>query len=191
MSLIECDISKKYLPSQLLGLDVLPDSIDVDSLKVLLKKNKDIKEELTSDMCTSCGGFCCKSMGCGISPEDIISVDYDTIKKLLDTGFVSIDCCSDEDEEEYCNTLFLRMRNIGADAIDISADCGMCSILTQTGCSLDFEYRPKNGRTLSLCFSEDANTKQYNKLDCIKDWYQYNDILLKIIDESQEEYNED
>jgi hypothetical protein len=131
-------------------------------------------------------------MGCQISPNDLISVDKETIKKLLDTGMVSIDWWDDlEIDNKYIgNGYYLRMRNMASDIVDASWG-GICSILTKTGCPLDFKYRPMGGRTLSpvLCKRSDlkdsdiAEAGGYSKLDAVKEWNQYHDILEELRDE--------
>lgn len=171
----------------------IPDSVDVEILKSLFKENNDEENKYTCyEECTSCKGECCKSMGCQISPRDLVSVDKETIKKLLDTGMISIDWWVNlKVNNEYIgNGYYIRMRNIDSDVVDASWG-GICSILTKTGCPLDFKHRPMGGRKLSplICKmndSEDSDSMkidEYSKYDCVLEWLPYHDILSDLEDE--------
>lgn len=170
----------------------IPNEVDVSSLIKFIKPNMDNKDEFNDDKkCRECKGQCCKNMGCYISPDDLISTDEETLRKLLDTGFVSIDWwdCLTVEEDNYCgNGYYLRMRNIDANIVD-PAYFGICKILTNTGCSLDFEHRPKGGRQLPARFcggkrkDEEFEEAAYTKFKCVMDWYPYVSLLEELSSE--------
>lgn len=178
-------------------IEELPDFLDVNILRLLFVKNTD-NEDMMSDKnkCSKCGGYCCKSMGCHISPFDLISIDKDDIKKLLNTGFVSIDWWDNFEQDDYYGPgYYLRMRNKNSNIVD-PAYIGICSILTQAGCALEFQYRPKGGRSLSPYFCNNPNAteeeheeKTYTKYKCVLEWHKYHNILKELVDELQEQNN--
>ena len=138
-----------------------------------------MKDFKNNDYCKKCKGTCCKRMGCHLSPEDINGdITYDKLKRLLDTGNYSIDWWEGEESLYY-----IRMRNKNANIIDPSWG-GECVLLTENGCSLNFENRSKGGRMLLARINEFEKCKDYySKEDCVHDWQQYSNILKKLFDE--------
>lgn len=139
---------------------------------------------INSEICTNCGGMCCKHMGCHIAPSDLKEVTYDYIKDMIMTGTVSLDYWEGnpfEDDRDIERAYFLRMRNKGAAICDASWG-GECIILTDHGCPLSFKDRPKGARLL-VPQEKGECILEYDKQVCAKDWYQYNDILDKIWNE--------
>ena len=57
-------------------------------------------------------------------------------------------------------------------------------LLTEEGCSLSYEERPKGGRLLIP--SDHQCEVKYTKQDVACDWYEYRDILEKLEGEFQE-----
>lgn len=153
----------------------------IDSFVELIKPNNDDEKiYCNEEACKECRGVCCKNMGCCISPDDLKSVDYDSLKKLLDTGLVSIDWYESLDHAGYSeNGYYLRMRNQNADVID-PAYCGVCSILTNNGCPLDFKHRPKGGRLLNANTCENKDPT-YSNYECALDWIPHFSILKRLI----------
>lgn len=135
------------------------------------------------ELCTKCKGRCCKSCGCHYSPEDFKDLSYEGLKREIDKGYISIDWWEGnpfEDERNISRGLFLRIRNINSSIVDASWG-GRCVLLTEQGCPLDYENRPKGARLLIP--SEKGCKLEYDKQDCAKDWYRYSDILLRLYDE--------
>ena len=136
---------------------------------------------VNKDVCSKCGGICCRSMGCHISPSNLKEVTYDYIKKMLDTGFVSIDYWDGDpitDKNNGERAYFLRMRNVNAPVADPSWG-GQCILLTSKGCPLQFKDRPLGARLLVPKENEEC-IPEYTKQDCAKDWFKYNDILDRL-----------
>lgn len=136
------------------------------------------------ELCSKCKGKCCKSMGCHFSPDDFEDLSYKGLKKEIDKGYISIDWWEgnpfDSDKREYIpRALFLRIRNRNADVVNASWG-GVCSLLSDTGCTLSYDKRPKGGRDLIPAEPECKIT--YTKDQCARDWYKYDDILKRLED---------
>ena len=135
------------------------------------------------EICKSCGGICCKSMGCHYSPDDFKDLSFEGLKQEIDKGYISIDWWNKnpfEDERNIYRAYFLRVRNIDSEIID-PAYRGKCSLLTDVGCLLSYKYRPKGGRTLIPALNNNCIVK-YDKQDCAKEWYEYNEVLCELVE---------
>ena len=144
------------------------------------------------EMCKKCGGSCCRNMGCHYSPDDFDNITYESLKEKIEEGYISIDWWDgnpfDEEDEEYeifenkyINALYLRIRNEDADIVDPSWG-GRCSLLTDEGCSLSFEERPMGAKALYPNYPYGCE-QNYTKHQCAKDWFKYEDILIKLKEE--------
>lgn len=135
---------------------------------------------LSDSICAGCGGRCCKTMGCSLAPEDMLKASEgrettrDNVEYLLQNGQFAIDSFQVGGRPFY----FLRMKHkcftfIGVDAM------GECTALTDVGCSLAFEDRPKGGRMLEG--REDGRcTQHYTQEMMIADWQPYQELLQSI-----------
>lgn len=135
------------------------------------------------EICSKCKGFCCKRMGCHFSPDDFKDLTFESLKKEIDKGYISIDWWEGnpfKDDRYIDKAYYLRIRNENADVVDPSWG-GRCSLLTDEGCMLSYNERPKGGRLL-IPNETDRCEIRYSKLDSAKDWYKYNDVLLKLED---------
>lgn len=155
--------------------------------KYFIPSNDTLNENRT--VCKECGGQCCKSMGCHISPNDLREITVESVIALMDeTNCISIDWYEghpiDKDKCDPC--YFLRIKNQGANMIDPSWG-GQCCLLQSDGCPLLFQYRPMGGRRLQLTGNQVAEcTVDYSKEQCVVDWQPYQDILVKVYDHYQE-----
>lgn len=134
------------------------------------------------EICTKCGGVCCKQMGCHFSPQDFKLVTFYTLKHEIDKGFISIDWWegnaeNEEDEETRTRTYFLRMRNVDAPVVDPSYG-GRCKVLTDTGCPLSYDERPMGGRMLIPSTNGCGST--YGKRECAIDWLPFETTLVNL-----------
>lgn len=100
------------------------------------------------EMCSKCGGVCCKKYSGAYHPEDLNDGKPFTMESLealitREEDPVSIDWY--EDEDNLIDTLgrgyFIRPRHIGGDIVDPSWGAS-CINLTENGCKLPFEKRP-------------------------------------------------
>lgn len=135
---------------------------------------------LTDNICAQCRGRCCKTMGCSLDPEDMIralkgcAVTRENLEQLLQNGQFAIDSFQIGQRAFY----YLRMKHkcftfIGVDAM------GECISLTDEGCGLLFEDRPKGGRMLE---GKEAGgcVQHYTQEMMIADWEPWQDMLKEI-----------
>ena len=143
------------------------------------------------DLCASCGGKCCKRMGCEVFPEDVKewygSITEETIKKMIESGDFSIDWYEGY-SMEYRYGYYIRARNINAPIVDPSWG-GQCSCLTSYGCKFDFSHRPSGGRYLIPKMNENCASK-YDKRKVAEMWEPYFHILEKIKVEYEVNYSD-
>lgn len=143
------------------------------------------------EICKKCGGECCKSMGCHFSPDDFLKnggkITFEILKEKIEEGNISIDWWEGNpfnEERDIDRAYFLRMRNKNSKIVDPSW-CGECILLKSNGCPLQFEERPKGARFLMCGEDKEGNPMcelEYEKDECVIEWYEYNDILEKLVD---------
>ena len=136
-----------------------------------------------NEMCIMCRGKCCKTMGCHFSPDDFANLSFVFLKNEIAKDFISIDWW--EGDPRPNGTLqqvyFLRIRNKNANIIDPSWG-GFCCLLTDSGCSLKFEERPKSGRFLESKGDYNSCISHYTKKDSAIDWIPHQNVLEKLIE---------
>lgn len=94
--------------------------LNYDQFNSLMKTHTDDEKKNTSEMCKHCerkakrGLSCCEGMPCEIHPEDLKEITEENIRGLISSGLVSIDYWEGdtEDEEEYFDVPYLRMRAV-------------------------------------------------------------------------------
>ncbi|MBQ8597163.1 MAG: hypothetical protein IJ409_05160 [Lachnospiraceae bacterium] len=154
--------------------------------------------------CAECRGKCCRENGCCLSPEDLfraLSKINETInfRRMLqrelkehlltllkdEEGLYAIDRTVSSKGPFY----YLRMRHkcytfVGVDAM------GECVALTDVGCRLSGEERPKGGRFLKS--SPDRHCVQmYTMEEMCTDWEPYQKLLSEIYLEYEAIFKED
>lgn len=138
-------------------------------------------------VCTACGGHCCKQMpGCAY-PEDFGSNDLEIEQNLIErlsTKKWAVDYWVQEEGQGY----FLRpATEKGEWPIDPSWG-GRCNLLTDKGCPLSFENRPKGCRDLipnlndpgNCSYPEGGNGKESAKEAWKPYWNMIDKVLEKI-----------
>lgn len=151
--------------------------IDMNLFLKYIKPNTDEENNYCDyQLCGKCGGNCCKSMGCHISPDDLSEVTYESIRDLIESGCVSIDQW-EADKPIY----YLRMRNSNGKEYDLSWG-GICVLFGESGCPLEFSHRPKGARHL-IPSGDGRCNDVYSKSDCKDDWKKYQDILSKVLND--------
>lgn len=136
-------------------------------------------------ICHSCGGACCRNMGCHISPRDLPEISVDYILNMLKTGNYSIDYWEgDVFEKERGQTYYLRMRNVGSNIVDPSWGGKPCVMFSpEIGCKLSWENRPRGGKALIPQKDFNCSKTTYSKKDCVIEWYEFQNILDKVVRE--------
>ena len=158
-------------------------------LETFKKYFRPVQEEsfkIEYSICKKCGGRCCHGLGCYISPHDLLFISKDSIRNLIDESqCISIDWWDGNPVTGVNNgekSFFLRIKNKNSFVVDPSFG-GICSILTDSGCPLNFAYRPKGARELIPDSSDKSCHIGYSKQECAIDWLPYNDILEELCKE--------
>lgn len=158
---------------------------------------------VSEEICRTCGGVCCKAKGCSLSPEDMLRElarrageerelrngaeqdsgdgrdrlpDISELESWLQESQCAIDHFSGQTGPYY----YIRMGHkcftfIGVDAM------GECIALTEKGCGLPYERRPKGGRYLEG--RQDRHCQQhYTREQMEEDWKPYQALLKEIWD---------
>lgn len=152
----------------------------------------------STELCAACGGACCKANGCSLAPEDMLREleiwragmepgrEEDTENPgtvdmgKLEAWLLESDCAVDSFTGQEGLCYYIRMRHkcftfIGVDAM------GECVALTDRGCSLPYERRPKGGRCLEG--RQDRHCRQhYTQVQMEADWRPYQRQLREIWD---------
>ncbi len=134
------------------------------------------------ELCSKCGGRCCKKSGCDYFVSDFKIIDKNTILKVLETGNVSIVSAFKFEilangKEVVVPILYLRARNEGRGVIDLFSMKKRCSMLTSTGCSYNLEQRPEGG--VNLIPRENGCQPLNNSLDELKNGIHIKTYLLR------------
>lgn len=164
----------------------LPQDKDM-SLEEIIELFKTHKEDISenqefytdTESCTKCGGRCCKKTSCLYSPSDLKEVTYESIRELIDSGKASIDWMMDSKTEDGRYYFFLRVREVGGNALDPSYG-KPCSMLTEKGCKFNYAERPKGGRLLRTTVKIGECHSDYDKEQAKEEWFEYEKILHKL-----------
>lgn len=130
------------------------------------------------NLCSSCKGMCCNRMGCAFSTDDFKEISFEFLKSEIEKGFISIDWWEGDidNQNKYDRVYFLRMRNKNSHIVDPSWGGKGCILLTENGCPLSLENRPKEARLLEP--KENRNCiSHYPKEEYVRDWRKFYDIL--------------
>ncbi len=148
-----------------------------------------IEDNQNKEMCSACGGWCCKRYPGLYSPEDIGEITVSKILDLLNSGTFSIDYWIGGIYGRGGDTPFLRPRKVGEPVIDKRSWGEIpCINLTETGCSLEFKHRPIQCRELvpnydflnkeNNCSPADETNSKEN---LVKLWFPYRKILHQAV----------
>lgn len=147
-----------------------------------IKKEYNISRDVNSEICSECGGECCKRCGCHFSPDDFKEISFDFLKTEMEKGYISIDYVDGEMILESVGVYILRARNQGFPIVDTGYQRGtQCILLTEKGCKLDYEHRPAGGRLL-IPAKDKGCRSNYEVEDCCYEWKPYQKILHQLIE---------
>lgn len=151
-------------------------------------------QKCNPQICAECANerpVCCQTLPCILFPEDIKDLSYQGIMDLIGTGLISIDWFDGGESREYLGDdylelqpegryFFLRIRGKDRHVIDPALPMTQCGIWDKdSGCPLEFGYRPKEAREL-IPTPKDMECKSgYSKKDAAKAWLPYGDLLDK------------
>ena len=139
------------------------------------------------EICSACGGRCCKAAGCEIEPQDFVGeITKERILELLNTGVVCIEefIYKYKYKDGYNEGFTLRMRGIKDKYKTTSHNLFMsnrCVLLNDNGCKLDFDNRPSGAKLLI----PDKNQECYYPNYTPEIWKDYFKLLGEIYKELQ------
>lgn len=164
-------------------------AVVIDHIEAIEQQNKKVNL-FNHELCTLCGGGCCKASGCYFSPKDFKRISYDLLKRILYKGYISLVLIHKEATGLEKDSYTLRMRNKDGVIVvhDFSEDNeGPCIALEETGCPFNDDDRPYGGK--SLVPNWDIRTPcqpGYSIRQCAEDWLPYQDVLNKLAKEFAE-----
>lgn len=136
------------------------------------------------EICSACGGSCCKKCGCDYFVTDFDSMKIDYLESVLDTGRVSVIAALDfkrvNNKMLLTPLLYLRARNINRNEIDLLSMKTTCASLREGGCYFSLDERPSGGS--SLIPKENGFCEQsVDFLEEIKKWEPYQKVLSRLV----------
>ncbi len=131
------------------------------------------------ELCSKCGGRCCKETGCWFMPQDFEKIEYEYLKNEIDNKqYISIAAANSVFGLTLpFFSLYLKIRNVDSEICNIS-EKGTCMLLTPKGCSLNFEERPTGGKALIP-----GNESCYGKIRpdvAMAEWRPYQGVLKQL-----------
>jgi len=140
-----------------------------------------------TSLCSACGE-CCKRMPGIVHPNELEEITVESLSQMIKDGY-QFDYWEGNitglPEHEEITAYYLRpqtKRSVGK-VIDASWG-GECVFLTETGCSKAFDQRPTQCRALKPEANGNCSyEKKYSKVEVIKDWLPYNDVIVKLRNE--------
>ena len=144
-------------------------------------KNEDM------DLCSKCGGMCCKKCGCDYGITDFYDRTYNGLKESLDKGDKSIVAVLNFKPLKNGGNiiepiLYIRARNINRGVVDLISMKTSCAELMESGCMYDYEHRPLGGRNLKPRELELGGCYPIiSRIDIMKQWVPYQKQLRKLV----------
>jgi Fe-S-cluster containining protein len=136
------------------------------------------------DLCSECGGMCCKKSGCDYATRDFTTINKNKLAEVLSEGNTSIVAALQfkriKEKLIVIPFLYLRVRNVNRDVVDLLSMKTTCSMLTENGCSYSYEDRPSGG--INLVPSKNLTCYPLEKpQDIVKSWESYQRILERLV----------
>ncbi|MBR3153109.1 MAG: hypothetical protein IKF52_05900 [Clostridia bacterium] len=147
-------------------------------------KDYNDKINLNSEICSNCGGKCCKKCGCHFSPYDFKEISFEYLKEEIKKGYISIDNIDGDDFFIRGFIYILRARNKNSPIVDTDRYLATFPCILwdeKNGCKLNYEKRPSGGKLLipvknGNCYS------RYDIEDCAREWLPYQKILKELVE---------
>ena len=152
-----------------------------------IEKDDDKSKNVNASICAKCGGACCKICGCHFSPDDFEEISFESLKREIEKGYISIDHVDGEMIYSDNGVFILRVRNQGSPIVDTSFRREkQCILFGKNGCKLDYEHRPTGGKLLipnsvSAINHEMQCTNKYSIRDCCYEWLPHKKILYQLV----------
>jgi len=148
---------------------------------------------INTELCTECGGRCCKQCGGIFAPEQFEDLSVEGLVKTIIENNYSIDWWegSPVPDEERMRTIYIRTRNVDQPIIDPSWAGTACTLfIPGKGCRLSFEKRPLECQCVVPDWDKD--TGEYTCIISTEDradkkqlsirWLPHQDVLEEVAD---------
>lgn len=137
------------------------------------------------EICSKCGGKCCKKSGCDYSTKDFSDLSLNAIYQKLEEGNISIVSFLEfnrlpNGRMTCIPFLYLRARNTGREIVDLLSFKKQCSMLREDGCAYSVNDRPSGGINL-IPSSEGPCRPDINPFDIVREWGSYQKQLRKLV----------
>lgn len=146
------------------------------------------------DVCTKCGGVCCKQLPGHTTPSDFDN-DFNIVEEALLSGRYAVDWWENYEEVETAgaNGWYIRPATKGMEGeLKDGSWGGECTFLTDKGCELSFENRPEGCRELIPApdSKEGCYTiaKEDGKLRSARAWEKYDTEISRLLVNASLEY---
>jgi len=121
------------------------------------------------ELCSKCGGQCCKASGCNYTTSDFSNLSYNALYELLSQGKI----CA-------VPFLMLRVRNVDRPIVDLISMRTQCSQWTENGCSYTYAERPTGAK--NLVPGKNFDCQPYIDIKTLlQDWENYQKVLSRLV----------
>lgn len=140
------------------------------------------------EICSSCGGLCCKARPGHIFPNELKSqISSELLTELIDSGIYAFGFWGDPPNSPDSNSsrlYFLRFKGISSVNIIDNSRFSQCILLTENGCKRDYQERPDVCKALIpqsnyLCNFE---TDAFSVENCAIAWMPYQETIKKLLE---------
>lgn len=145
-----------------------------------IKRRFSQSSHINCEICSECGGNCCKRGGCGLMTCDVPELSVRGIRKMLDTGKYSITFFAANMDGEIIPVPIMNAREIGSERVDYSIIRKPCAQQNEEGCSFSDDERP----TLGLLYIPKTNRDcklLVSEMELLGDWYPHKEIMEEVI----------
>lgn len=133
------------------------------------------------EICSKCGGSCCKTFPGCYYPEDFgLPGDFSKLDAVLESDRVAIDWWEGdprEDKDEFERVYFIRPAIKHARGSLYDQSVGECVFLTKTGCELSGDERPTVCRNLEPKEEKPCITHGITCKNAVMAWIPYQNKL--------------
>ena len=141
------------------------------------------------DICSQCGGKCCKDYPGAAYPEDFDTNVMESVNVAIASGNYAIDSWEGDprpNEHEFAEVYFVRPAIVGVISIYDPSCGGTCVFLEDDGCRLSASERRRGCRMLKPCkdghcMSEDLKHSDNPKADAAIAWIPYQAELEELL----------
>lgn len=136
------------------------------------------QEEYLESFCQENDIVCYQNTGCNISPYDFYVISFESLKKELEKGYISI-------LRSSLGTLVLTVRLKKSPIVDLDffsvkfGECIVCTenCLIQNNCNAS--AKSKDDLRID-CFGEICCKSVYNAFECSEEWIPYQELLYEL-----------